>query len=461
MTYKETRERLEALLENKNALAAELSDAGTHSPPTDSLPDLTADAKEVVAPRGEKRKMVVSAGARVCRSEFVERVLEYVPAGDGLRFGLEDIHILDAKELSDGRVGVIFAQNGETKFKILAVENGGIALGNTLVLRSAAVDYARLLELSDGTALAAYAAEGLGVADKISLEGRLSELVWSDVWDGDDPKNACVTELSGGRLLFTALRADGDAWATLAVENGNKNGLKVENSVLLPLDCDRDSYAGAWALCAVDGDFGALCFPRGDGQSLGVAVLEGLENAVKMRYSGHLTYRGALPTVDCAPLGGGRWLVAYGVSYQDGGAELTKSMLAAELWGLTLHGAARLDYGCDDVRLGESLGGVAVNGAGVGAAVSFSAENVGRCMYLATADGVTAGHGAPLEAHGGFCRVVPVTAREAICVTQREGNGYGRLMELAERVIPATRDFAHGIAVSGGNEGEEITVGVL
>lgn len=458
MAYKETRARLEALLQNKNALAAELRDAGTDSPATDSLPDLTADAREVVAPKGVKQTMTVSAGARVCRSEFVERVLEYAPAGEALRFALEDVHILDAAELSAGRVGVVFAQNGQTKFKLLVADKGTVALGNTLVLRETAVDYARLVELSEGGALVIYPADGVGYADKISLDGRVSALAWSDTWDGDDPQNACVAELSGGRLLLTALRNDGEAWAVIATENGSKNGLRLGDAVRLALDCDKDSYAGAWALCAVDGDSGALCFPRGDGQSLGVAVLEALDEAVTVNYAGHLTYKGALPAADCVALGRGKWLVAYGVSYQDTSAELTKSLLAAEVWGLTRHGAERLDYGCDDVRVGESLGGVAAENAGVGVAVSFSAETAGRCMYLAAVEGVTAGHGAPTEAHGGFCRVVPVTAREAICVVQRDGNGYGGLWTLAERVIPATRDFAHGIAVSGGAAGEEITV---
>lgn len=462
MTYKETRSRLEELVANKNALAAELSAAGTHSPPTDSLPDLTADAREVVAPKGAKKRYIVSNSAKICRGEFTERVAEYVAESDELRFALENVGILDVAELSRGRVGVLFAQNGQLKFKIISLENGTLALGNTLILREKAeIDYARLAEC-EGGALAVYATDGAGLADKIALTGRVSEKVWSEVWDTDQPENFCVAVLSDC-LMFTATHGEAGKFSVVCcVENSTKNGLNIGNTVEMTADCDGDSYAGGWAICAVEDDFAALCYPRGDGQSLGLCVLSAADDGAggwraEARYFGNLTYKGALPSVGCVSVGGGRWLTAYGVSYQDKTANLAKSTVAVEEWGLTEYAACRLDFGRDDERWELPVGGVGVFSGGNGAAVSFCNGEIARCLWLGTAEGVVPAPAVPVGEDVCFCKMVPISPKRCILVTERAGNGYARLFGLAERVIPAV-GRACGIALSGGGAGEEITV---
>ena len=59
--------------------------------------------------------------------------------------------------------------------------------------------------------------------------------------------------------------------------------------------------------------------------------------------------------------------------------------------------------------------------------------------------------------HDGFCRVVPISASQALLVSQVEGNGWVQEMDVAETVIPS-ETFVHGVAITGGAPGETITI---
>lgn len=425
------------------------------------------------APKGPREKYVVSAsvpeGRPICRGEFVQRVGEYVPLGEELRFALEDVHILDAAELSQGRVGVVFAQGGQTKFKILALENGALALGNTLVLlEDEALEAARVVEVRTDRALVAYNRDAAGVAAVVDLNGRVAALAYTDLWD-DDVENICACALSGERVVLSGMRQNannaGEAWAVCA--QVGDTALTLGSHVRVDGGNDVDVYAGGWDMCRADDDAAVLCYHQGLNKPVGFAVLDTQKEKytdrdldLAVRLIGECKYAETLPALAAAGLDGGRWLVAYGAAVLTPDRQVVKSALAVEVWGLTRYAAELLWYGCEGERFAASIGAVGAEPNGVGAAITYTGEDVARSIYAECIKGPYAGPGTPLGGHGGFCRVVPISTGKALLVSQREGCGYVQAMEAQVRVIAATR-LADGKALSGGGAGEEITVEVV
>jgi len=415
-------------------------------------------------PHGGRTKAVVTASGSVMRGEFVRRAGEYAPTGDELRWALDDVHILDTAELSQGRVGVVFVQGGQTKFKILALENGALALGNTLILvEDEAVDRAKVVEVPDNRALVLYNQDAAGLGAVVALEGRTATLAYTDIWTEKDVENVCacwLTEdvvLVGGMVQNTAELGEAWIWpvAVKETELSARVGVRVDGGH------DTDVYAGAWSLCRVAERTAVLCFPRALDEPVGFAVIDMLEHQfgdpLTVRCIGHGTYAASLPTISAVGLSEGRWAMAYGIGWLSRDNAVVKSTIALEVWDLSRYAAAPVWYGCEDIRYQAAIGGVALDGAGPALACSYMAEDQGRCIQVGTVQGLAPGPAVPLGAHSGYCRAIPISVTKALLVKQRSGNGYVQLMDAVERVV-STTELAHGIALSGGGPGETITV---
>ncbi|WP_251447040.1 hypothetical protein [Vermiculatibacterium agrestimuris] len=414
--------------------------------------------------RGEKQKAVVSSTARVCKGEFVQRVLEYVSVGDKLRWGLEDIHILDAVELSQERVGVVFAQHGQTKFKLLALDGEALALGNTLVLvEDEALETAALLELRDGRALVAYNQEAAGVVAVISMDGRRAVLDYTDMWGEGDPENICVCRINGSKALIGCMQLHytaqgghiGEAWVRPVTVGETKlilgTGIRVDGNN------DTDVYTGGWSLVEVTEDTAVLVYPQGLDKPVGFAVIDVADDVPAVRLISSGKYAASLPTIQAVALDDGRWAMVYGIGWLSPDKQVVKSTLALEVWGLTRYAAELIWYGCEDTRYASAIGGVSAVSHSMGAAITYTGEYVARVIHLGVMGTPYAGPGVVLGSHGGFCRVVPVSLTRALVVSQADGNGYVGIMETAERVIPSD-SMIHGVAITGGDPGQEIVI---
>lgn len=417
--------------------------------------------------KGKRERTVVSQTAQVCKGEFVQRVLEYAPQGDKLRWGNEGVHILDAVELSRERVGVVFTQEGQTKFKVLAWEDNAVALGNALVLvEDEEVEEAALLELEEDQALVAYNHDAAGYAGVIRLQGRTATLVKTGIWDEHDPANLCACRLSAGYVALSGVRQvetyAGEVWVTrVNVDSLRPDYASEQNGVRVECNNDVDVYAGGWSMVQVADGTIVLCFPQALDKPVGFAILDrmDLHPYLTVRYVGEGKYAASLPTLQAAPLGEGRWAMAYGVGWLTPDKQVNKSTLALEIWGLTRYAADIVWYGCEDTRYAAGLGGVSAAPLGPGAAITYTGEEVARVVHLGVTEAPYAGPGVPLGPHDGFCRVVPISIRKALQVWQESGCGYVRPLLVEERVIPE-ETLVHGVAITGGKPGEEITIQV-
>lgn len=461
------RDKLAKVLENKALMAQNLYEAGTVSDLGADLGELAQATKGVGYIGAERVKATVSASTQVMRGEYVCRVGEYTLLGNELRWGLEDVHILDTAELSRGRVGVVFTQGTATKFKVLAFVNGALALGNTLPLvEDEAVEEAKVIELATNRAMVIYNQDAAGMAAVISLDGRAATLAYTDIWDDRDVANLCACRLQENRALLAGMRLQGDGRGEVYVRlaDATDTALKLRKPIRVDGNNDIDVYAGAWALCRASDTTGVLIFPQDMDKPVGFAVIDvdqdktwGDPGNLIVRCLGQGKYAAALPTIAAAGLEDGRWAMAYGVGWLSADRQVVKSTLALEVWGLTRYAAELMWYGCEDTKYNASIGAVGLEPSGVGLACTYTGDEAGRSILLGMLEGPALGPAVPLGSHGGFCRVVPITVDIALLVTQREGNGYVRLMQAAERVIPCV-DNADGIALSGGTSGQQITV---
>lgn len=425
----------------------------------------TAPSLEV---KGYKERALVSASGPVCRGEFVRRVAEYAAAGEELRWGLGDVHVLDAAELSRGRVGVVFAQNGATKFKILSLVDGALALGNTLILvEDEAMEAARVIELPDDRAMMIYNRDAAGMAAVIALDGRTASLAYTDIWDDRDPENLCACRMDGDRVVLSGMRQSpgemGEAWVILATVGADR--LTLGTAVRVDGGNDVDVYAGGWSLCRASPSSAVLCFPQALDKPIGFAVLDvdlsdDTGRGLIVRCVGYGKYAASLPSIAAVGLEGGRWAMAYGVGWLSPDKKVLKSTLALEVWGLTRYAVELMWYGCEDTRYDTSIGAVGMEPNGVGLVCSYTGDNEGRCILLGMLEGPSPGPAVSAGVHNGFCRVIPISVQKALLVTQRSGNGYVCVMEAVERVVP-TDVMAHGLALSGGGPGEEITAAMM
>lgn len=420
--------------------------------------------------KGQKEKAIVSSTTPICKGEFVQKELEYVPQGDALRFVRENVTILDTTELSQGRVGIVFSQNGKTKFKIAAVENGAIALGNTLVLlEDEALTEAVIVEKSRDRVMILYNQDGDGLVSVLTLNDRAATLAYTDAWGDGDPANLAACVLANGTVLAGCMLQGnssqsghpGEAWVYSFYERADGTAIEIyaSNALRVDVDNDTDLYAHAWSMTAVDDGVAVLCYPRALEKTVGYAVLDVEGRRPQVRLTGSCRYAGALPTLQTVALPGGKWAVAYGLSWLSADNAVNKSALAVEVWGLTRYAAELLAYACEDARHQSGIGGVSCQTAGVGFAISYTGEEDGvdqaKAVYVS--DTLTAGATVSLPTHSGFCRVTPISTTKAILVYSVDGNGYAQAMVMEERIIPSSQ-MVDGLALQGGNPGETITI---
>lgn len=435
-------------------------------------PHPARDPSELLA--GPIESMTVSASTKVCAGEFVQKVLEYAPVGEELKCLTEDVKILDARELSQGRVGMVFTQGGKTKFKIVAMEKGELVMGNTLViLGDEPVESAALVEMATDKALVIYPYDSDTYGAVITLQGRASALTLTDVWLGAELDNLCAcsmedgTALVAGALVSTSPEGgDGEMWVYRIWEHKLQNGseLSTAQRVRVDADADLDGYTGAWSISMVDDNVAVLAYFRANDKPVGFAVLDMTEPAsVRLMATGK--YATSLPCISVAPLDLGRWIMAYGVSWMDA-SKAVKSALALEVWGLTRYAAELMWYGCDNLAYDTGIGMVQAlsAGSGAGAAISYTPlldqDAVGKAAFVATeADPPVVGPGAPVAGHDGFFRLVPISQTKGILLRKKDGNAWARVMALDERVVP-TQGVSHGLAVTAGAPGERISVRV-
>lgn len=425
---------------------------------------------------GPMESAVVSQSASVCVGEFVRKVIEYAPPGDTLRILMEDVQVLDAVELSRGRVGVVFTQKGKTKFKVVSLESGALTMGNTLVLvDDEAVSTAALVEIDVNRAAVLYTYEELGTVSIITLDDRSASLAYTDAWCEGDPTNICACAMGDGSFLAAAMLRGvtpagnpGEmlAWQMRTVDTGGGK-VQATSRARIDADCDVDEYTHAWSLSAVTDTTAVLAFFRATDKPVGFAVLDVDRYApIAVRIIGTGKYATSLPCIQTAPLGRGRWLMAYGVSWLPKSG-LVRSALAVEIWGLTRYAVELGWYGCDDVAYDTGLGAVSAlpAGAGAGVGISFTplAEKgaaVGKSLFMALDDGgPSPGATISLVAHDGFCRVVPISQTRAILLWQADGNAYARALQLEERITPSST-LIHGLAVTAGGPGEKVSLRV-
>lgn len=410
--------------------------------------------------KGDKETAIVSASSRICKGEFVQRVLEYKRVGDKLRWGLEDVHILDAVELSSNRIGVVFAQAGETKFKLLALE-GDLALGNTLVItEDEALESASLLELPDGRAMVAYNQDAAGMLAVIKMDGRTSTLEYMDLWDDRDPENICMCRLSNGRILISGMRQapgnENETWVRVVTPGDSR--ITVGEEVRVDDNHDVDVYVNGWSMAQVGDNTAVLVYPKALDKPLGFAVIDVEGNATPViRMTGEGKYASSLPAIQAVGLSNGRWMMVYGIGWLSADKRVVKSTLAMEVWGLTRYAAELIWYGCEGTRYAAGIGCVAAATNGLGAALTYTGDKEARVALLSLLDAPCPGPPVSVGFHDGFCRVVPISASQALLVSQVEGNGWVQEMDVAETVIPS-ETFVHGVAITGGAPGETITI---
>ncbi len=410
--------------------------------------------------KGVKQNVKVSSSAQVMKGEFVQRVLEYAPVGDKLRWGNEDVHILDAVELSSNRVGVVFSQSGQTKFKLLALENA-LALGNTLVItEDEALESASLLELPDGRAVIAYNQDAAGMLAVIEMDGRTSSLAYTDLWDDRDPENICMCRLTNGRILISGMRqAPGNVNETwVRVVNPKENRILVGEEVRVDDNHDIDVYANGWSMAQVDENTTVLVYPKALDKPVGFAVIDIEGNDIPtIRMTGEGKYASSLPAIQAVGLSNGRWMMVYGIGWLSSDKQVVKSTLAMEVWGLTRYAAELIWYGCEGTRYAAGIGGVSAATNGMGAALTYTGGNEARVALMSLVEAPYPGPAISVGSHDGFCRVVPISASQALLVSQVDGNGLVQVMELIETVIPS-ETCVHGVAITGGKAGEIITI---
>lgn len=407
---------------------------------------------------GVKRAMRVSASSPIYRGEMVERTHEYIPLTEYLRWGVEDVHILDAAELSDGRVGVVFAQAGQTKFKILSYDGETLALGNTLILvEDEALEAARVIELEAGRAMVVYNQDAAGMAAVVTVKDRTATLAYTDILeDRGDPSNLTVCGLESGQVLLGWMKTNGEYW--LKVVTPRAGQVQLGNlECRVDVNNDVDVYDSGWSLIRVSGKTAVLAGPQALDRPVVFAVIDVADGAPTVRCTGEGKWGCALPSIQAVPLSGGRWLMAYGVAWLSPDKQVNKSTLAYEIWGLTRYAAELCSYGCEDTRYAASIGAVGVSSNGMGVAISYTGEGEGRVALLATRDSPHAGPTVPLGSHDGFSRVIPISNALAFHVAQIDGGGFARVMGVSQVAVP-TVSRAHGVALSGGNPGETITV---
>lgn len=468
MSHKETRERLEELVGNKLALAEELTKAGADSPHTDGLSDLRDDVKGVVVPKGKRTQETVSFAGRVSRGQFVQKLPEYAPQGEPLRWGLEDVHVLDVGRFSEGRVGIVFAQNGETKIKVVALNEGQIALGNTLTLvEDEALEAARVIEVARNVLLVAYNYEGAGVGTVIDLDGRVATTRYSDIWSSEDPENICLCPLNGSSAMITEVRQAsnyaGEIWAhyvrlgQTAFESG------YAGDVLVNVEHDQDIYAMGWSLCRVNDSTAVLCYPVALDRPIGIVILD-LEpvayydtstiRTIRVRTTANGKYAASLPCIATAGAENA-WLVAYGVGWLSADKQVTESTLAIECWSLTRYGAELQWYSCEEVRCNESVGCVGIEL--YGDAITAAYIGAGKSNALTIQKPTTVGPTVSLGEGETLFRLVPVAENKLLKITQKGGNGYVQICDVVWRVSKS-KTLAYGTAMSGGGPGEVIAV---
>lgn len=423
---------------------------------------------------GPIESMTVSASTKVCAGEFVQKVLEYAPIGEELKCLTEDVKILDARELSQGRVGVVFTQGGKTKLKIVAMDKGELVMGNTLViLADEPVESATLVEIATDKALVIYPYDSDTYGAVITLQGRASALAYTDIWLGSEIDNLCAcsmedgTALVAGALVGTSPEGgDGEMWVWRIQQYDRQSGpeLIVPTRVRVDADADLDGYTGAWSITRVDNDVAVLAYFRSSDKPVGFTVLN-MADPASVRLMATGKYATSLPCISVAPLGLGRWIMAYGVSWMAADGAI-KSALAMEVWGLTRYAAELMWYGCDAVAYDTGIGMVCALSAGTGAGVVLNytplqdQDAVGRTAFVATeADPPVVGPGAPAAGHNGFCRLVPISQTKGILLRKKDGNAWARMMQLEERVVPG-QGYIHGLAVTAGDPGQKISVKV-
>lgn len=408
--------------------------------------------------KGDKNQARVSASGGICKGEFVRAVVEYVLQGDVLRWALEDVTVLTCAELSQGRVGVVFTQGGQTKFKTLAVADGNLVLGNTLVLaEDEAADTACLLEMSPSQAIALYNHDTGGEAAIISLAGRTATLAYTDTWDDHDPQNICACCMDAGRVAVCGMRpTTGEAWVRTITPG--ESDLLIGDAIRVDGNNDTDIYAGAWSMAQATGTAAVLTYHQALDKPVQFAVLDmNSSGGLAVRCFREGKYAASLPTLQTVSIGHGSWIVAYGIGWLSADRQVVKSTLALEAWSLSRYAADLLWYACEDIRYSESIGGVSIQSSGVGVAASYAAEGEARAIYLGLAGGLCPGPAVPMGAYGAFCQVVPISTGKALVISGRDGNGYVQLAEAVPTVIPSDT-LASGLALSGGGPGEKITV---
>lgn len=426
---------------------------------------------------GPMESAVVSQSTKVCRGEFVRKVLEYAPHGDAMKCLTMDVHILDAMELSQGRVGVVFAQGNKTKFKVVALDGDDLVMGNTLVLAEEAVEAAALVELARNKAAVVYSSEGCGMVAVVTLEERFAALAFTDIWAEGDPANLCACAMGQGILLVAAMLQvktptgnPGEMWAwAMQTTDNTPDSFREISRIRVDVDSDVDVYDRAWSLTSVTQATAVLTFFRGMEKPIGFALLDidrsAYNHPLSVRLIGTGKYATSLPCISTAALDRGRWLATYGVSWMPSGGNV-KSALAVEVWGLTRYAAELMWYGCDDATYDAGIGAVSALTTGVGAALNYTPNlsnvdaAVGKSLYLALDDGGPApGATIPLTAHDGFCRAVPISQTRAILIWQKAGNAYIRALQVEERVSPSNQ-LIHGLAITSGGPGERISMRV-
>lgn len=429
-------------------------------------------------PAGERRKETVSSTARVMRGEFVQQVTEYIQQGQELRWGNEDVHILAAEPLSRGRTGVVFVQGGVTKFKVLALDNGDLALGNALALTDEALPAASLVSLTPTRCVVVYNPEcslewdyknhaNVYFVQMVELDGRTATLGQSYTMGTNEkyaPYNITACRINDteiavcfcqgnqgntGEAMVGIIRIENDRWYTTSF-------------IRVDLPNDVDEYAGAWSIQMVSETAAVVSCFSGYDQPIAFAVIdmEGINinnRQLRVRCIGHGKYAASMPCSQVVALPGGVFGLVYGIAWLSADKTVVKSTVALEIWALTRYAAELLWYGCEDTRYQAAVGGISALATAQGLAVSYVVDNTAHNFLVRLGSNPQPG---PVIAQGtvdAFVRVVPIGPTRALEVLQRGGCGYVRLLESVDRVIP-THDRFDGVALTGGEAGDTVTV---
>lgn len=486
-------EALSALHEAVSDLREAVNSRGGAATDGDGLRALKGKVGDLVRPAGREEKIRASAcHGHILKGDpvTVHRAFE---TGETLRFAVDGATILATAHAQLADVSaVLFFQNGATKLKLFRVKNGEIQLGNTVTVTEAEIYCETIAMERRGPGLfVLYNEDGDGKVAKLRYtDDLLTTLMWTGVWmEGGDPYNIvaeCHPAYGVVSVVSTRLpvgSTDDESREAVIQTFYDTNPPDPVTGVIAPetvltgdaypaltgLAYSKDEYAQGWAM-ACFGDVMYVTYPKPNETGRGILTARGVFTDSKLRYvpGGYsdCPIMGSIPSVSLTDARtetymdvAGGVLLCHGVTRMVG--KTIESFLAVELW-ITQQDDTRpliLWMGGEDVEYSRSISRVC--GGVMGEKSGFAGYSNGTDMYAVVLDyretGAVGGPAVRVGSFQSFATLLPA-GDGAVCVYQKDGNGYIRTLAQHRVVARSPLGRADAIAMDDSDAGGMIRV---